>query len=102
MTKERIKELLLSRDRELRLLGLSYLNENKNSPDLCLISIGNWSYSLNSKYIVDSTNNVQGLTKTFEILYNTIISSNYTEISDDSYMKNLSNMLTPYINYCYK
>ena len=56
MTKEKIKELLLSKDRELRLLGLSYLNENKNSPDLCLISTENWIYALNSKYIVCSTN----------------------------------------------
>ena len=34
MTKEKIKELLLSRDRELRLVGLSYLNEDKYSPNL--------------------------------------------------------------------
>ena len=38
MTKEKIKELLLSKDRELRLLGLSYLNEDKNSPELWINS----------------------------------------------------------------
>ena len=38
MTKEKIKELLLSKDKELRLLGLSYLNEDKTSPDLCITS----------------------------------------------------------------
>ena len=102
MTKEKIKELLLSRDKELRLLGLSYLNEDKNSPNLCFISTGNWTDTLNFKYIVCSTNDKQSIVKTFENLYDSIINDNYTKISDSFCMTNLSKILTPYIDYCYK
>lgn len=101
MTKEKIKELLLSRDKELRLLGLSYLNEDKDSPDLCLISTRNCFYGFNSEYIIGLTNNEKGLTTPFKSIYNFIINSSYFG-SKEFLTNTFSKMLTPYINYCYK
>lgn len=92
MTKEKIKELLLSRDKELRLLGLSYLNEDKNSPEL-------W---INSHYTVSLLTETFGSAILFKDLYTIITTWDYKELYENSLMDTFSKILTLYINYCYK
>ena len=92
MTKEKIKELLLSRDKELRLLGLSYLNEDKKSPEL-------W---INARYMVSLSAEPYGFNILFKDLYAVISVWSYERFSE-TYLTNIfSKILTPYINYCYK
>ena len=102
MTKEKIKELLLSKDRELRLVGLSYLNEDKNSLDLCITSTKEWLYAYTSHYIVSLSTDEKGLTTPFKSIYNFIVNQNYIAFSEDFLTNTFSKMLIPYINYCYK
>ena len=93
MTKEKIKELLLSKDKELRLLGLSYLNEDKNSPEVGLYASPLLS-KVHKPYFEVSTisENKDNIFVTFDIIYKYICKGNITS----------SMYLTPYINYCYK
>lgn len=102
MTKEKIKELLLSRDKELRLLGLSYLNEDKNSPKLCSTFAENWPCACEFYYTPSLPINGQSLTMTFKDIYDFIIYRNYAMVSDNFLADTFSKILTPYINYCYK
>ena len=102
MTKEKIKELLLSKDKELRLVGLSYLNEDKNSLDLCITSTENWLYAYTSHYIVSLPTDEKGLTTPFKTIYDFIVNQDYIVFSEDFLTNTFSKMLTPYINYCYK
>ena len=93
MTKEKIKELLLSKDRELRLLGLSYLNEDKNSSNL-------W---INPNYKVRlSANKPFGFSILFKDVYIIITTWDYNELYEKSLIDDFSKILTSYINYCYK
>ena len=92
MTKEKIKDLLLSKDRELRLLGLSYLNEDKNSPEL-------W---INSHYTVGLLTKTFGPVILFKDLYIIITTWDYDEFSEESLTDTFPKILTSYINYCYK
>lgn len=101
MTKEKIKELLLSKDKELRLLGLSYLNEDKTSSDLCITSTQNWLYAYTSHYIVSLSTDEKGRTTPFKSIYDFIINLNYFD-HEEFIIDTFSKMLTPYINYCYK
>ena len=92
MTKEKIKELLLSKDKELRLLGLSYLNENKNSPEL-------W---INAHYMVSLSAEPFGFNILFKDLYAVISLWSYERVSETYLTNTFSKILTSYINYCYK
>ena len=92
MTKEKIKELLLSKDKELRLLGLSYLNEDKNSPELWI------NYRDTANLLTDTF----GSAILFKELYTVITTWDYNEFSEDCLMNIFPNILTPYIEYCYK
>lgn len=92
MTKEKIKELLLSRDKELRLLGLSYLNEDKNSTEL----------GINSHYMVSLLTETFGSIILFKDLYTIITTWDYDDFSEESLTDTFPKILTPYINYCYK
>ena len=101
MTKEKIKELLLSRDKELRLLGLSYLNEDKDSLDLCITSTKEWLYAYTSHYIVSLPTDEKGRTTPFKSVYDFIIYLDYINF-EEFIINTFSKMLIPYINYCYK
>ena len=92
MTKEKIKELLLSKDKELRLLGLSYLNEDKTSFDL-------W---INPHYTVSLSAEPFGFNILFRDLYTVISLWSYERVSETYLTNTFSKILTPYINYCYK
>ena len=93
MTKEKIKELLLSKDRELRLVGLSYLNEDKYSSEL-------W---INPHYMVSlSANKPFGFSILFKDVYTIITTWDYNELYEKSLIDDFSKILTSYINYCYK
>lgn len=93
MTKEKIKELLLSRDKELRLLGLSYLNEDKNSSEL-------W---INPNYkVMLSANKPFGFSILFKDVYIIITTWDYDDLSEESLTDTFSKILITYINYCYK
>ena len=92
MTKEKIKELLLSRDRELRLLGLNYLNEDKNSPELWI------NYRCRASLLTDTF----GSALLFEETYTIITTWDYNELYEKSLIDDFSKILTSYINYCYK
>ena len=92
MTKEKIKELLLSRDRELRLLGLSYLNEDKNSSKVGLYASPLLSKLHKPYFEVSTVFEKDNIFVTFDIIYKYICRGDITS----------SMYLTPYINYCYK
>ena len=92
MTKEKIKELLLSKDKELRLLGLSYLNEDKNYPEL-------W---INSHHGVSLLADIFGSAILFKDVYTIITTWDYNKLSERFLIDTFPKMLTPYINYCYK
>ena len=92
MTKEKIKALLLSKDRELRLVGLNYLNEDKNSSNL-------W---INSRYKVSLLNETFNSAISFKDLYTIITTWDYDEFSKESLTDTFPKILTSYINYCYK
>ena len=92
MTKEKIKELLLSRDKELRLLGLSYLNEDKNSPEL-------W---ISSHYTVSLLTEIFGSATLFKDIYTIITTWDYNKLPENFLIDTFPKILTPYIDYCYK
>ena len=92
MTKEKIKELLLSKDKELRLLGLSYLNEDKNSPEL-------W---INSHHGVSLLADIFGSAILFKDVYTIITTWDYNKLSERFLIDTFPKILTSYINYCYK
>ena len=92
MTKEKIKDLLLSKDRELRLLGLSYLNEDKNSPEL-------W---ISSRYTVSLLTEIFGSATLFKDLYTIITTWDYNKLPEKFLTDTFPKILTPYIDYCYK
>ena len=92
MTKEKIKELLLSKDKEWRLLGLSYLNEDKNSSEL-------W---IKFRYKVRLLNETYNSTISFKDLYNIITTWRYDKLSEEFLTCTFSKILILYIDYCYK
>ena len=93
MTKEKIKELLVSRDRELRLLGLSYLNEDKNSSKVGLYASPLLSKTHKPYFEVSIVSeNKDDVFVTFDIIYKYVCKG---DITSPIY-------LNPYIEYCYK
>ena len=93
MTKEKIKELLLSKDKELRLIGLSYLNEDKTSFDL-------W---INPHYTASlSANKPFGFSILFKDIYTIITTWDYNKLPEKFLTDTFPKILTPYIEYCYK
>lgn len=92
MTKEKIKELLLSKDKELRLLGLSYLNEDKNSPELWI------NYRCRTSLLTDTF----GSALLFKETYTIITTWDYNELPEEFLIDDFSKILTLYIDYCYK
>lgn len=88
MSKEKIIELLQSKDLELRMIGLSYLNEDKNNPNLYLVyNTETYSYSVDK--IKESP--ILIYRDSFDVIYNRLYDFNIT------YTKKF---LLPYVNYC--
>lgn len=76
----------------MRLLGLSYLNEDKNSPEL-------W---INSHHGVSLLTDTFGSALLFEETYTIITTWDYDDFSEESLTDTFPKILITYINYCYK